>query len=284
MIWSSLEYVPLRLARRFLFSGPVLDRIGAFMPYWRVNQGRLDPEPIVTGWQRLASQAGLSLQGLRVLELGCGASNGTGYEWTARFGGRWTGLEPYIPFDQALDARVFEGVRWRNPGAVRDGVRRVADAAALESASQDLIVSNSVLEHVRDPEVLFAQCRRLLAPGGVMLHRVDYRDHFFKYPFHFLTFSKPVWNNLLDPGDLPRHRLDDHLAALARQGFEVQVLERETDPAALAAVAPFLAPEFAQRDRDMLATTIASLLCRKVSGSETSDPRPLASGLPAGDP
>lgn len=262
ILWSNLEYVVLRLVRRFVFSGAVLDRIGGFVPYWRVNQGRLDPEPIVTAYQRLARLAGTDPRGKNVVELGCGASNGTGYEWTARFGGSWTGVEPFAPFDADLDARVFEQVRTRHPEASRREVRRVRDAAAVETGWADLIVSNSVLEHVRNPEPAFRECRRMLAPGGTMLHRVDYRDHFFKYPFHFLTFSKPVWDNLLNPGDLPRHRMDDHLAALARCGFEVEILEREADPAALAAVAPFLDPLFARRDRDMLATTTASLACR----------------------
>jgi len=96
-----------------------------------------------------------------------------------------------------------------------------------------------------------------------MLHRVDYRDHFFKYPFQFLTFPKAIWDNLLNPGDLTRLRLDDHLRALAQSGFRTDVFEREKDVPNFTAVAPFLAPEFAGRDPDMLAVTLAALFCRK---------------------
>lgn len=266
MIWSNMEYVTLRIIRRFLFSGQMLDKLGGWMPYWRVNQGLLDPEPIITAWQRLAREAGPEcpdLRGKRVAELGCGAASGTGYEWTARLGGRWTGVEPFARFDANLDERVFQQVCWRFPGASRMTVSRVASLDALETGSMEVIVSNSVLEHVRDPLDAFRQCWRVLAPGGVMLHQVDYRDHFFKYPFHFLTFSQGMWDNLLNPGDLPRHRLDDHLDDLARAGFDARVLERQTDPRALAAVAPFLDPAFARRDRDMLATTTAAIFCRK---------------------
>ena len=74
----------------------------------------------------------------------------------------------------------------------------------------DVVLSNSVLEHVQDLPALFAELARILAPGGVMLHRVDYRDHFFKYPFHFLLYPRWVWNWFLNPGDLPRWRYDDH--------------------------------------------------------------------------
>jgi SAM-dependent methyltransferase len=263
ILWSNLEYVTLRIIRRFLFNGDVLDRLGTFIPYWRVNQGRLDPEPIVTAYQQLARQAGIDLHDRRVVELGCGATNGTGYEWTARFGGHWTGVEPFALFDQDLDATLFANVRMRQPRASRDNTSRMRDLAGLESSSADIIVSNSVLEHVRDPLALFEQCSRVLVPGGLMLHQVDYRDHFFKYPFHFLTFSKALWDNLLDPGDLPRFRLDDHLAALRVSGFGCEVLKRETDFGALSAIVPFLAPEFSARDRDMLSTTTAALACRK---------------------
>jgi SAM-dependent methyltransferase len=263
ILWSNLEYVTLRIIRRFLFNGEVLDRLGAFIPYWRVNQGRLDPEPIVTAYQHLARQADVDLHDKRVVELGCGAANGTGYEWTARFGGQWTGVEPFALFDQDLDATLFTNVCFRHPSAAREKTSRIRELAGLDSGSVDLIVSNSVLEHVRNPQVLFQECRRVLSPGGVMLHQVDYRDHFFKYPFHFLTFSKALWDNLLDPGDLPRFRLDDHLSALRTSGFDCEVLKRETDLNALSATMPFLAPEFSSRDRDMLSTTTAALACWK---------------------
>ncbi|MFZ5426619.1 MAG: class I SAM-dependent methyltransferase [Thermodesulfobacteriota bacterium] len=263
ILWSNLEYVTLRIVRKFLFKADALDRIGAFLPYWRVNQGRLDPEPIVTAYQKLARLAGVDILDKRVAELGCGAANGTGYEWTSRFGGTWIGVEPYALFDPELDERLLEQARWRNPRATRDNARRVRELAALDDGSVDVIVSNSVLEHVRDPDGLFRECWRVLAPGGTMLHRVDYRDHFFKYPFHFLTFSKGFWDTMLDPGDLPRFRLDDHLDALARCGFHAEVAGRETDRASLDAVAPFLDGQFARRDRDMLSTTIASIVCRK---------------------
>ena len=261
MIWSNTEYIALRLVRRFLLRGgerPIKD--GA-APFWRLDAHTQDPEREVQAYADMAARAGLALGGLRAVELGCGATNATGYAWTARFGGSWTGVEPVELLDTGRDAALLERLRVHNPHAGPEAVSRVRDLAQLDAASADVIVSNSVLEHQRDPQALFRQCRRVLVPGGSMLHRVDYRDHFFKYPFQFLTFSQPVWDNLLDPGDLPRHRLDDHLAALDAAGFNTRVLARESDPRALNVVAPFLDPLFAGRDRDMLATTVAWLRC-----------------------
>jgi hypothetical protein len=62
-----------------------------------------------------------------------------------------------------------------------------------------------------------------------MIHRVDYRDHFFKYPYFFLMFSDWVWNTFLNPGDLYRWRLDDHLEAAKRAGVRVETTYIETD-------------------------------------------------------
>jgi len=265
MIRANLEYVPLRLIRRFLFPGALLDKLGHFIPYWRVNQGRLDPAPIVDAYQRLLRAGGIDLlDGKRraVVELGCGAANGTGYEWAARFGGKWTGVEPFAPLDPGLDTKLFERVHMCYPHVIFENVQRIKTLAELTDASVDCIVSNSVLEHVTDPLSLFMECYRVLTPDGIMLHRVDYRDHFFKYPFQFLTFPQKVWDNLLNPGDLPRHRLDDHLQALTRAGFHVEVLEYERDTDGFSAVAPFLAPPFAGRNPDMLAVTSAALFCR----------------------
>jgi len=43
----------------------------------------------------------------------------------------------------------------------------------LEGESVDLVVSDFVLEHVRDPERFFAECRRVLRPGGHLALRTS---------------------------------------------------------------------------------------------------------------
>jgi SAM-dependent methyltransferase len=265
VIWSNLEYVGLRLIRRFVFRGPGLDRLAWALPYFKANQATLDPGPIVDAYQDLLAQAGVDPAGKRVVELGCGATNATGYEWTARLGGQWIGVEPFALFDEALDHELLNRVRLRRPGAGDFETRRVKDLADVPDGWAELIVSNSVLEHVADPDQLFRQCRRVLAPGGVILHQVDYRDHFFKYPFHFLQFSRQTWDNWLNPGDLPRWRLDDHLTGLARAGFAAQVLKRQTDRAGFDRITPFLDREFAGREPDTLAVTLAAISAKVIS-------------------
>ena len=44
-----------------------------------------------------------------------------------------------------------------------------AGTVPLESESFDAVISTQVLEHVEDPDVYLAECRRVLRPGGRML-------------------------------------------------------------------------------------------------------------------
>jgi SAM-dependent methyltransferase len=137
-------------------------------------------------------------------------------------------------------------------------VCRVRQLNAIEGGSIDLILSGSVLEHVSDPLALFAQLRRLLVPGGAMLHIVDYRDHFFKYPYHFLQFRKATWNRWLNPGDLPVWRLYDHLDQLKAAGFSTRVLAESRDREAYAAIAAHVSSDY-NRDDERLQATFAAL-------------------------
>ncbi len=260
---DTLEYVVLRGIRRFLFSESSLHALGRFLPHYRVNTGLTDPFAIAEAYVADLGRQGVSVAGKRVLEIGSGAANGAGYALAAMGAAKVVCHEPYVAFDVGLDARHLGGLVPRFPKVKFSVVDRVKTLDSLAPGSIDVVVSNSVLEHVADPPALFASLARLLAPGGVMLHRVDYRDHFFKYPYHFLLFSKRTWNWFLNPGDLPRWRLDDHLAALAGAGFTTTVLEADSDPEAFATIAGRLHPDFQDRDMDMLAVTRAVLLGRK---------------------
>jgi SAM-dependent methyltransferase len=47
----------------------------------------------------------------------------------------------------------------------------------LPTSSVDLVLSNAVLEHVRQPRELVFEMHRVLKPGGVAVHVIDLRDH-----------------------------------------------------------------------------------------------------------
>jgi SAM-dependent methyltransferase len=49
------------------------------------------------------------------------------------------------------------------------------DSWPVESASIDLLMSEAVLEHVRDPNVFFSECSRVVKPGGYICLRTPNR-------------------------------------------------------------------------------------------------------------
>ncbi len=60
---------------------------------------------------------------------------------------------------------------------------------AAPDESFDGILSTQVLEHVREPAVYLADCRRLLRPGGVLLLTThgSYKEHGVPYDYHRWT-------------------------------------------------------------------------------------------------
>lgn len=260
MLLSNLEYIPLRLLRRFVFRDAFLLRWGRYFPYYRTNLNQTDPVPLVSAYARY-----VSLDAAAILEIGVGATNSTGYELASRQpSARVTLLEPYVALDEESDRAHLAAVAARcgcSPDSLTSRVRRVTTLDGEPDGAFPLVLSSSVLEHVGDPPALFADLRRVLAPGGTMLHRVDYRDHFFKYPLHFLQFSRSTWNRWLNPGDLPRWRLYDHVEALEKAGFGVQLPETCHDPECLAAITPRLSSDF-RRDDPRVGVTFATILAR----------------------
>ena len=261
MLISNLEYIPLRLVRRFVLSDRLLLRFGAFVPYYRMNLNQAAPARLVDDYARHLASANCNPSNCRILEIGVGRTNSVAYEMAARFAPTaFTAFEPFVEFapgeDKALLSRIAE--RHSRPAEdLRSRILRVTRLGELPTGSVDLVLSGSVLEHVGDPLALFSELHRILAPGGAMLHLVDYRDHFFKYPYHFLQFSKASWNQWLNPGDLPVWRLYDHMDQLAASGFSVRVLEQTRDRIAFAAIAHRVSSDYRRGDDRIQVATAA---------------------------
>ncbi len=247
------EYIALRLVRRFVFSERTANRFARWLPYYAPNQNELHPEEIVSRYTRFLRTEGLTLHGQNVLEVGAGRTNLVGYGLIAAGATSATLLEPYVAFDTKRD-KELQGSHTQFAAVNSTLVSRVQNFAEVEPRSVDILLSNSVLEHVRDLASFFKGCKRVLAANGVMLHLVDYRDHFFKYPYGFLTFSADTWRRWLDPGDLPRWRLPDHAHAMRTAGFEVTELERTVQPLEFQKVHELLDSQFLAMGEDAQVT------------------------------
>lgn len=258
-----LEYVLLRLIRRFLFTDPFLLRFGRWIPHYNTNANQADGGAVVEVYERFLPRVGVPLppKGL-ILEVGAGATNSVGYAMAERGWGGGQGrvmlFEPFVHLDESLDTRL----RRQKSSQVLGRVDRVTSLHGVPDSSVALVLSTSVLEHVRQPDILLGELRRVLAPDGVMLHVVDYRDHFFKYPYHFLLFRNKTWNRWLDPGDLPRWRLGDHVRQFEANAFTVEILESESLTDAFDRVAPRISADF-DSGHPHIAVTHAVLAVRR---------------------
>ncbi len=106
----------------------------------------------------------------------------------------------------------------------------------LTSESVDLLVSHSVLEHVREDHVagLLDEAFRVLRPGGAMLHWIDLRDHFRITGLGLgvngdwleaLQFTTPEYEAMFcnRPVYINRLRSTQWRSLMERAGFEVAV-------------------------------------------------------------
>jgi hypothetical protein len=104
---------------------------------------------------------------------------------------------------------------------------------------------------------------RGLKPGAFMIHCIDYRDHFFKYPYHFLLFSKKTWDTFLNPGDLFRYRVSDHVNIMENAGFKVNALTGSKDSLEFEKIRTMVHPDFNKYSQEELMTTYSELFTVK---------------------
>lgn len=156
------------------------------------------------------------------------------------------------------------GIRYLAPCDARD--------TGLPSESVELISSTDTCEHIpaADLAEIFAECRRLLRPGGVFSCRIDLQDHYSYFDrslsrYHFLRFGDPVWALVNSPLHFQnRLRSPEYLRLVREAGFEI-VVENPSGPneegRAQLADLP-LAERFRAFSIDELGVTILSFVAR----------------------
>lgn len=165
---------------------------------------------------------------------------------------------------------------------------------ALQGGSFDYIVSRAVMEHLRDPELALSVMDRLLRPGGMLIHKIDLRDHelFSRHGYHpltFLTLPSAIYKMMsYDAGEPNRRLVPVYRRKMAHLGYDTQIFvthiiggEGEIQPhkktlvrgidythttlALLDRIRPRLQPEFrAMSDEDLIISGIF-LVCQKPS-------------------
>jgi SAM-dependent methyltransferase len=186
--------------------------------------------------------------GLRILEIGPGEHLGIPLLFVAA-GAREVACVDHtreVRNDAPEVRRMYEGLRSRIDGAgararfdgalagLRDCEKPGAQPIAyrphlpLEDATPDLIgrfdliVSMSVLEHVRAPRAAMGRMYECLQPGGWMAHCVDLASHdrYESYPLEFLEVGERLWDlQFSNLGGPNRLRIGDYRRLLDETGF-----------------------------------------------------------------
>jgi len=259
------RYFALRLIRKWLFPTAIPARVARFIPGMGVSYGTTTGAGVFGIYDgQLAPLEPEWLVGKTVLDLGCGETNSCAYEMAAHGASFCYAVEPFVRVDHGLDRRALNvsSAAHGIPAAhLATKVERKETLSSVPANTVDWVVSNSVLEHVSDLGTLCQELKTVLRPGGRMLHAVDYRDHYFRYPYNHLLWSKSTWERYLNPGDLPRWRIGDHAAAFARCGWRVTVLKATKIPAAFEFVRGRIHPEFSHYALQDLETALGVLLC-----------------------
>lgn len=148
-----------------------------------------------------------------------------------------------------------------------------ADAANLPLAAGtvDLHVSHTVLEHIPAGvlSAILLEARRVLRPGGLLVHNIDPSDHFSHDDpaitrINFLRFDEAEWDRWAGNQFMYHNRLraNDYVRIFAGAGVRTLKEARSIDDRSLAALhAGFpLSDRFRNIPKDELATTSYSIM------------------------
>ena len=140
-------------------------------------------------YEAAVAKLGLNWPGRRVMIFGYGGNPALGIELLNR------GPKSVVMLDPYAKPRVD----WHELYKDLQLERRHLSQYVQAGGSVDVVLSWSVLEHVRDPAATVGNMASVCRPSGIQVHFVDLRDHIFRYPFEMLCHSEQTWNRYLDP-------------------------------------------------------------------------------------
>jgi SAM-dependent methyltransferase len=257
---APLAYLTLRVVRRCLPAGLVrlLMRQRILI---RPGMETRDPAAAIRRFREAIDAAGETVVGRRILIFGYGGHLDVARELLSAGARHVVLLDPHVepaplPSPLASDVTVVHAP--------------LSQYISRNGEPVDLVLSNSVMEHVKDVGAAVAELARITTPSGLHLHFIDLRDHFFKYPFEMLCHSDSSWRRFLNPGsNLNRLRVwdYDHLFSLHFQRVNIQVLASEI--IAFRSVRSRIRPEFLSGDETRDAITQILLRAARPAATKT---------------
>ena len=158
----------------------------------------------------------------------------------------------------------------------RFGIRYLAPcdarATGLPAGSIDFASSTDTCEHIPAPDLaeIFAECRRLLRPGGAFSCRIDLQDHYAYFDrslsrYNFLRYSDRTWGLVNSPLHYQnRLRAPEYLELVREAGLEL-VASNPSGPSEAGRTeleALPLAPRFRKYPPEELGVTVLSFVAK----------------------
>ena len=136
----------------------------------------------------------------------------------------------HLPFEN----RAVESIDFISDKCINIDVNRIeylrgeASNIAMDNEMVDIVFSNAVLEHVHDVGKAISEISRVTKKGGMGIHEIDLRDHFFQStPLRLLQYPDWLWNLMgwYRPGYTNRLRFSDFLSLFNSVGFLEKKME-----------------------------------------------------------
>jgi len=206
-------------------------------------------------YRHFASLLGKEFSGARILELGPGDNLGVGLKFLAAGADSVVSLDRfYSKRDKKHEEKIYNEILNRLDESGREKLGAVLSfvegprfnskkleyiyGAPLEQFVEtfieskknfDLIVSCAVIEEIFEPATTFQAMDDLLAPNGVLVHKIDLGDYgMFReqgmHPLTFLTIPQWLYKRMASDSALPnRKRLNYYAAEMRSLGYETRV-------------------------------------------------------------
>jgi 2-polyprenyl-6-hydroxyphenyl methylase / 3-demethylubiquinone-9 3-methyltransferase len=202
------------------------DPEGPMAPLHRIN-------PVRIGWligtiaRRFKRQGNAPLEGLSILDIGCGA--GLLSEPLSRLGARVTGLDPAASAIEAARSHA------EATGATLEYRVGEVETLAAEGAKFDVVLAMEVVEHVNDVAAFVASAASLVRPGGlIVLSTLNRTLRSFalaivgaEYVLRWLPPGTHRWEQFVTPDELAAALRAAGLRVERRRGMVFDPLRRE---------------------------------------------------------
>lgn len=270
----NFPYFTLRLIRHFLPESWVIFLKNRNL-FFHAGLETHSPIKAVEHYRQVLTQYGLELTKKKVMVFGYGGNLTIGCELIHAGAGMVFLIEQKgfkSDFDMVKISQHYpacfinhSGKIIPNPEKLRlfhDDLENILQQSDYEKV--DLVLSNSVFEHVREPLLVAIQLAKMTRAQGSQLHFIDLRDHYFKYPFEMLCYSERIWKSWLNPtSHLNRLRIQDYREIFQRTFQKIDIVIDAKDAKNFLFSLKRIRPEFLSGNQEEDSATMIHIYCQK---------------------